>query len=74
MWYASEKVIGEVKTSGLCERADPDHPPAEMEALLKRPPGTQKYLIRNADKCNLGAFMDRSILVGRPTTLSSREC
>jgi hypothetical protein len=33
-----------------------------MGVLLKRPPETQKYLIHSADKCNMGAFMDRFIL------------
>jgi NADH-quinone oxidoreductase subunit F len=61
-----EKVIEEVKTSGLRGRGGAGFPTGMKWEFCRRAPGTEKYLICNADEGDPGAFMDRSILEGDP--------
>jgi len=60
------KVIEEVKTSGLRGRGGAGFPTGLKWEFCRRAPGTEKYLICNADEGDPGAFMDRSILEGDP--------
>jgi NADH-quinone oxidoreductase subunit F len=61
-----EKVIEEVKTSGLRGRGGAGFPTGMKWEFCRRAPGKEKYLICNADEGDPGAFMDRSILEGDP--------
>jgi NADH:ubiquinone oxidoreductase subunit F (NADH-binding)/ferredoxin/(2Fe-2S) ferredoxin len=61
-----EKVIEEVKASGLRGRGGAGFPTGMKWEFCRRSPGTEKYLICNADEGDPGAFMDRSILEGDP--------
>jgi NADH-quinone oxidoreductase subunit F len=61
-----EKVIDEVKTSGLRGRGGAGFPTATKWEFCRRAKGEEKYLICNADEGDPGAFMDRSILEGDP--------
>ncbi|HUI39934.1 MAG TPA: NADH-quinone oxidoreductase subunit NuoF [Methanothrix sp.] len=63
---APEKVIEEVKTSGLRGRGGAGFPTGMKWEFCRRAPGEEKYLICNADEGDPGAFMDRSILEGDP--------
>ncbi len=63
---APEKVIEEVKTSGLRGRGGAGFPTGIKWEFCRRAPGMEKYLICNADEGDPGAFMDRSILEGDP--------
>ncbi|AJE04544.1 NADH-quinone oxidoreductase subunit NuoF [Geobacter pickeringii] len=59
-------VIEEVKKSGLRGRGGGGFPTGMKWSFCAGSPGTQKYLICNADEGDPGAFMDRSILEGDP--------
>ena len=61
-----EKVIEEIKTSGLRGRGGAGFPTGMKWEFCRRSPGIEKYLICNADEGDPGAFMDRSILEGDP--------
>lgn len=61
-----EKVIEEVSASGLRGRGGAGFPTGMKWQFCRRSPGTEKYLICNADEGDPGAFMDRSILEGDP--------
>lgn len=64
--WTDEKVVDEVKRSGLRGRGGGGFPTGlKWEAGMKAPKG-QKYIICNADEGDPGAFMDRSILEGDP--------
>lgn len=61
-----EKVIEEVKASGLRGRGGAGFPTGVKWEFCYKSPGNQKYLICNADEGDPGAFMDRGVLEGDP--------
>ena len=61
-----DEVIEEVKRSGLRGRGGGGFPTGVKWSFAKGSPGSEKYLICNADEGDPGAFMDRSILEGDP--------
>jgi len=63
---APEKVIEEVKKSGLRGRGGAGFPTGVKWELCRKSPGTIKYVICNADEGDPGAFMNRSLLEGDP--------
>ncbi len=64
-----EQVIAEVRNSGLRGRGGAGFPTAQKWELCRIEPGTQKYMICNADEGDPGAFMDRSTMEGDPHTV-----
>lgn len=63
------EVIEEIKISGLRGRGGAGFPTWFKWNAAKSSPGTQKYLVCNADEGDPGAFMDRSVLEGDPHSL-----
>lgn len=61
-----DKVITEMKASGIRGRGGAGFPTGLKWELTKREPGPQKYVICNADEGDPGAYMDRSVLEGDP--------
>ncbi len=61
-----EKVIEEIKESGLRGRGGGGFPTGLKWAACKEAPGDEKYVICNADEGDPGAYMDRSLLEGNP--------
>ena len=61
-----EDVIAEISTSGLRGRGGAGFPTGTKWGFARRSPGTEKYVICNADEGDPGAFMDRSVLEGDP--------
>lgn len=61
-----EEVIAEVKKSGLRGRGGAGFPTGLKWEFARNAPGTQKYVVCNADEGDPGAFMDRSVLEGDP--------
>ena len=61
-----EKVIDEVKRSGLRGRGGAGFPTGVKWETCWKNPGSVKYAICNADEGDPGAFMDRSILEADP--------
>jgi NADH-quinone oxidoreductase subunit F len=61
-----EKIINEVKKSGLRGRGGAGFPAGEKWATCRNAPGRPKYVICNADEGDPGAFMDRAILESDP--------
>jgi len=61
-----EKVIEEIKKSGLRGRGGAGFSTGTKWEFCRRSPGTEKYVICNADEGDPGAFMDRSILEADP--------
>ena len=64
-----EQVINEVKRSGLRGRGGAGFPTGIKWEFCHKAPGTQKYMICNADEGDPGAFMDRSTMEGDPHTV-----
>ncbi len=64
-----EKVIDEMKRSGLRGRGGAGFPTGTKWDFCRTAPGTQKYMICNADEGDPGAFMDRSTMEGDPHTV-----
>lgn len=64
-----EDVIGEVKASGLRGRGGGGFPTGIKWESTANTPGTEKYVVLNADEGDPGAFMDRSILEGDPFSI-----
>ncbi|MHB1355154.1 MAG: FAD-dependent oxidoreductase [Anaerolineae bacterium] len=60
------QAIDEVKRSGLRGRGGAGFLVGLKWELAHKAPGTQKYVVCNADEGDPGAFMDRSILEGDP--------
>ncbi|HOW59760.1 MAG TPA: NADH-quinone oxidoreductase subunit NuoF, partial [Candidatus Omnitrophota bacterium] len=63
---APEKVIQEMKTSGLRGRGGAGFPTGMKWDLTRKSPGDPKYVICNGDEGDPGAYMDRSVLEGDP--------
>jgi NADH-quinone oxidoreductase subunit F len=61
-----EKVIEEVKASGLRGRGGAGFPTGAKWELARRQKEKTKYIICNADEGDPGAYMDRSLLEGNP--------
>ncbi len=61
-----EQIIDEIKKSGLRGRGGAGFPTGKKWEFCYNAPGTEKYLICNADEGDPGAFMDRSILEADP--------
>jgi len=64
-----EQVIDTVKRAGLRGRGGAGFPVGMKWELCRKSPGSEKYLLCNADEGDPGAFMDRSILEGDPHSL-----
>ncbi|MBI4294692.1 MAG: NADH-quinone oxidoreductase subunit NuoF [Chloroflexi bacterium] len=61
-----DAVLEEIKKSGLRGRGGAGFPTAQKWDFCRKAPGTQKYIICNADEGDPGAFMNRSLLEGDP--------
>jgi NADH-quinone oxidoreductase subunit F len=61
-----ERVIEEIKKSGLKGRGGAGFPTGQKWEFCRSSPGTEKYIICNADEGDPGAFMNRSLLEGDP--------
>jgi len=62
-----QRVVEEVKSSGLRGRGGAGFPTGFKWEMLASQPGTGgKYLVCNADEGDPGAYMDRSVLEGNP--------
>ncbi|MFH0771690.1 MAG: NADH-quinone oxidoreductase subunit NuoF [Candidatus Omnitrophota bacterium] len=64
--YAPEKVIEEIKKSGLRGRGGAGYPTWMKWNFTKEMVSDQKYVICNGDEGDPGAYMDRSVLEGDP--------
>ena len=61
-----QEVIDEVTSSGLRGRGGAGFPTGVKWGFARKSPGSQKYVICNADEGDPGAFMDRSVLESDP--------
>lgn len=61
-----EAIIEEIKRSGLRGRGGAGFPTGQKWEFCRRAPGTEKYIVCNADEGDPGAFMNRSLLEGDP--------
>jgi NADH-quinone oxidoreductase subunit F len=61
-----EAVIAEIKKSGLRGRGGAGFSTGQKWEFCRQAPGTEKYLICNADEGDPGAFMNRALLEGDP--------
>lgn len=61
-----DKVIEEVKASGLRGRGGAGFPTGKKWESAKNAVGDEKYVICNGDEGDPGAFMDRAVLEGDP--------
>ena len=61
-----EKIIDEVKKSGLRGRGGAGFPTGSKWESTRQAHGDVKYVICNADEGDPGAFMDRSLVEGNP--------
>jgi NADH-quinone oxidoreductase subunit F len=65
-----QKVLTEIKASGLRGRGGAGFPTGVKWELLARQPGDRgKFLVCNADEGDPGAYMDRSVLEGNPHSI-----
>jgi NADP-reducing hydrogenase subunit HndC len=64
-----EETIGVIKKSGLRGRGGAGFPTGLKWEITRQSPGSEKYVVCNADEGDPGAFMDRSILEGDPHTV-----
>lgn len=64
--YTPQKVIDEVKASGLRGRGGAGFPTGMKWGFVAANKASKKYMICNADEGDPGAFMDRSVLEGDP--------
>ena len=65
----SGQIIGELKESGLKGRGGAGFPTWLKWHFTADSPGTEKYVLCNADEGDPGAFMDRSVLEGDPHSI-----
>jgi NADH-quinone oxidoreductase subunit F len=61
-----DEIIDEVKNAGLGGRGGAGFPTARKWELCRQSPGTEKYVIVNADEGDPGAFQDRSLIEANP--------
>ncbi|MDR2542581.1 MAG: NAD(P)H-dependent oxidoreductase subunit E, partial [Treponema sp.] len=64
--WTAEKLIEEMKISGMRGRGGAGFPTWLKWDLARKAPGDVKYIICNADEGDPGAFMDRSTIEGDP--------
>jgi len=64
--WTPEKVIREIKDSGLRGRGGGGFPTGLKWEITRKSMSERKYVVCNADEGDPGAFMDRSILEGDP--------
>ncbi|MFA4984649.1 MAG: NADH-ubiquinone oxidoreductase-F iron-sulfur binding region domain-containing protein [Candidatus Omnitrophota bacterium] len=64
--YSPEKVIEELKVSGLRGRGGAGYPTWMKWNFTRQSKSEEKYIICNADEGDPGAYMDRSVLEGDP--------
>ena len=64
--WDQERVIDEMKKSGMRGRGGAGFPTWLKWDLARKAPGDVKYVICNADEGDPGAYMDRSIIEGDP--------
>ena len=64
-----EQVIEEIKVSGLAGRGGAGFPTWFKWNAARQSPGSEKYLICNADEGDPGAFMDRAVIESDPHNL-----
>ena len=60
------EIIEEIKASGLRGRGGAGFPTGKKWEICRNQPGSEKYIICNADEGDPGAFMDRSIVESDP--------
>ncbi|PKN85891.1 MAG: NADH-quinone oxidoreductase subunit NuoF [Chloroflexi bacterium HGW-Chloroflexi-8] len=60
------EIIEEVNQSGLGGRGGAGFPTGKKWQLCRQAPGTEKYVIVNADEGDPGAFQDRSLIEANP--------
>ena len=65
----SEKIIDEIKKSGLRGRGGAGFPTGFKWEFCRKAKGDRKYIICNADEGDPGAYMDRSLLEGNPHSI-----
>ena len=65
----SEKIINEIKTSGLRGRGGAGFPTGKKWELMKQAAGDEKYVICNADEGDPGAYMNRNEIESDPHSL-----
>ena len=63
---APEKVISQVKASGLMGRGGAGFPCGVKWELARKAPGNEKFIICNADEGDVGTFKDRYIIEHDP--------
>lgn len=61
-----DQVIDEIEASGLRGRGGAGFSTGRKWRLARNAPGTEKYVVCNADEGDPGAFMNRSVLEGDP--------
>ncbi|MBE3136962.1 MAG: NADH-quinone oxidoreductase subunit NuoF [Thermoplasmata archaeon] len=64
-----EKIIDEIKKSGLRGRGGAGFPTGMKWESCRNAKGTTKYIICNADEGDPGAYMDRSLIEGNPFSI-----
>jgi NADH-quinone oxidoreductase subunit F len=64
--YEPQRVIDEVKASGLRGRGGGGYPTGRKWEQCRNAPGRERYVICNADEGDPGAYMDRGLLEGNP--------
>ena len=69
-----DAVIEEVIRSGLRGRGGGGFPTGQKWKFCRASPGTDKYLICNADEGDPGAFMDRAVIEGDPHAVLEGMC
>ena len=62
----SEAIVETIKKSGLRGRGGAGFPTGTKWEMGKNAPGSEKYIICNADEGDPGAFMDRAVVEGNP--------
>ena len=61
-----QKIIDEIIASGLRGRGGAGYPSGDKWDLARKAPGSDKYVICNADEGDPGAYMDRTLLESNP--------
>jgi len=64
-----DKIIDEIKKSGLRGRGGAGFPTGFKWEFCRRAKGDKRYIICNADEGDPGAYMDRSLLEGNPHSI-----
>jgi NADH:ubiquinone oxidoreductase subunit F (NADH-binding)/(2Fe-2S) ferredoxin/NAD-dependent dihydropyrimidine dehydrogenase PreA subunit len=70
----SEKIIAEIKASGLRGRGGAGFPTGLKWEITRKVKGDVKFVICNGDEGDPGAYMDRSVLEGDPHSVIEGMC